>query len=77
MPEQENITELLLEFSNGKAIAVDALLPIVYDKLKRLATKKNYQSTSGSNFSGGFVRQLILPIKTTSFTATSNRRTFS
>ncbi len=38
MPEQENITELLLEFSNGKAIAVDALLPIVYDELKRLAS---------------------------------------
>jgi len=47
MPEQENITELLLEFSNGKAIAVDALLPIVYDELKRLAS--NYLRRERSN----------------------------
>ena len=46
-PEQENITELLLEFSNGKAIAVDALLPIVYDELKRLAS--NYLRRERSN----------------------------
>ena len=56
MPEQENITELLLEFSNGKAIAVDALLPIVYDELKRLASNylRRERSLRGDAFSGNF-----------------------
>jgi RNA polymerase sigma factor (TIGR02999 family) len=35
--EQENVTKLLLELSNGEHSAVDALLPVVYDELKKLA----------------------------------------
>jgi RNA polymerase sigma factor (TIGR02999 family) len=37
MSEQENVTRLLLELSNGDDGAVGALLPVVYDELKRLA----------------------------------------
>jgi RNA polymerase sigma factor (TIGR02999 family) len=37
MPEQENVTQLLIELSNGNAVAADALLPVVYDELKKLA----------------------------------------
>lgn len=37
MQEQENVTKLLLELSNGEHSAVDALLPVVYDELKKLA----------------------------------------
>lgn len=37
MAKQENITDLLLELSNGKAVVVDELLPVVYDELKKLA----------------------------------------
>jgi RNA polymerase sigma factor (TIGR02999 family) len=35
---QDNVTKLLLELSNGEHSAVDALLPVVYDELKRLAS---------------------------------------
>lgn len=35
---QENITQLLLEVSNGNETAVNALLPVIYDELKRLAS---------------------------------------
>jgi RNA polymerase sigma factor (TIGR02999 family) len=35
---QENVTKLLLELSNGEHSAVDALLPVVYDELKKLAS---------------------------------------
>jgi len=37
MNKEENITQILLELSDGKAAAADALLPVVYDELKRLA----------------------------------------
>jgi RNA polymerase sigma factor (TIGR02999 family) len=37
MSEQENVTRLLLELSNGESCAVEALLPVVYDELKKLA----------------------------------------
>ena len=37
MPEQENVTRLLIELSNGNNAVVDALLPLVYDELKKLA----------------------------------------
>ena len=37
MPNQENITQLLLELSNGNHSTLDDLLPLVYDELKRMA----------------------------------------
>ncbi len=38
MKKEENITQLLLELSDGKAASAEALLPAVYDELKRLAS---------------------------------------
>jgi RNA polymerase sigma-70 factor (ECF subfamily) len=35
--EPENITRLLIELTNGKRDAVDALLPLIYDELRSLA----------------------------------------
>ncbi len=35
--QEKNVTKLLLELSNGEHSAVDALLPVVYDELKKLA----------------------------------------
>lgn len=35
--QEKNVTKLLLELSNGEHSAVDELLPVVYDELKRLA----------------------------------------
>jgi RNA polymerase sigma-70 factor, ECF subfamily len=37
MPNQENITQLLIELSNGNRATLDDLLPLVYDELKRMA----------------------------------------
>jgi len=37
MKNEENITQILLELSDGKPEAAEALLPVVYDELKRLA----------------------------------------
>jgi RNA polymerase sigma factor (TIGR02999 family) len=37
MAEQENVTRLLIELSNGNNAAVDELLPVVYGELKKLA----------------------------------------
>jgi RNA polymerase sigma factor (TIGR02999 family) len=37
MPEQENVTRMLIELSNGNAAVLEALLPVVYDELKKLA----------------------------------------
>jgi RNA polymerase sigma factor (TIGR02999 family) len=37
MPEQENVTRLLIELSNGNNAVIEALLPVVYDELKKLA----------------------------------------
>jgi RNA polymerase sigma-70 factor, ECF subfamily len=37
MSNQENITHLLIELSNGKRSTLDALLPLVYDEMKRMA----------------------------------------
>ena len=39
MPNQENITELLIELSNGNRSTVDDLLPLVYGELKNMAAK--------------------------------------
>jgi len=37
MPESEEVTRLLFEWKNGNQAAVDALTPIVYAELRRLA----------------------------------------
>jgi RNA polymerase sigma-70 factor, ECF subfamily len=37
MPNQENITQLLIELSNGNRSTLDDLLPLVYEELKRMA----------------------------------------
>jgi RNA polymerase sigma factor (TIGR02999 family) len=40
MPESpENVTRLLLDWSNGNKEALDSLLPIVYDELRRQASR--------------------------------------
>ena len=36
--KQENITQLLLEVSNGNEAAVNFLLPVIYDELKKIAS---------------------------------------
>ena len=35
--ETQGVTDLLIKFSNGKRDAVDELLPLIYDELKRIA----------------------------------------
>jgi len=50
MPEQENITELLLEFSNGKAIAVDALLPIDLRRVEKTCVQLSTPRTKQPHF---------------------------
>ena len=37
MTERENVTRLLIELSNGNSAVIDALLPMVYAELKKLA----------------------------------------
>ncbi len=37
MEKKDNITQLLIELSDGNASVVDELLPVVYDELKKLA----------------------------------------
>jgi len=37
MPDQKNVTQLLLELSEGNQATVNDLLPLVYDELKRMA----------------------------------------
>jgi RNA polymerase sigma factor (TIGR02999 family) len=39
MADQENITQLLIELSNGNNSTVNDLLPLVYDELRRMAAK--------------------------------------
>ena len=36
--EPENITQLLIELTNGNRAAVDGLLPLIYDELRSLAS---------------------------------------
>jgi RNA polymerase sigma factor (TIGR02999 family) len=38
MPNQENITQLLIELSSGNESSVNDLLPLVYDELKKMAS---------------------------------------
>jgi len=33
----DNVTKLLIELSNGDRAAVDLLLPVIYDELRKLA----------------------------------------
>lgn len=47
MPEQENVTRLLVELSNGNHAAVDELLSVVYDEMKRLAASYLRRERSG------------------------------
>ena len=35
--ETHGVTDLLIELSNGKRDAMDELLPLIYDELKRIA----------------------------------------
>jgi RNA polymerase sigma factor (TIGR02999 family) len=37
MPDEENVTELLVEWSGGKRDALDRLMPLIYRELRRLA----------------------------------------
>ena len=37
MPDREEVTRLLLDWKNGNQAAIDALTPIVYSELRRLA----------------------------------------
>ena len=36
-PKSQEITRLLLDWGNGNKAALDELMPIVYDELRRLA----------------------------------------
>ena len=46
MPDQENITEMLVELSNGNRATVDDLLPLVYRELKEMAANYLRQERS-------------------------------
>ena len=37
MPAAEEVTRLLIEWKQGSQTAVDALVPLVYDEMRRLA----------------------------------------
>ena len=37
MPDQQDVTRLLVEWSEGRQEALDSLMPVVYDELRRLA----------------------------------------
>jgi RNA polymerase sigma factor (TIGR02999 family) len=37
-PSSENVTQLLLDWSNGHQEARDELIPLVYDELRRVAS---------------------------------------
>ncbi|MFN7948920.1 MAG: sigma-70 family RNA polymerase sigma factor [Blastocatellia bacterium] len=39
MPASDNVTQLLADWSNGDRQALDALMPIVYDELHRIAQR--------------------------------------
>jgi RNA polymerase sigma factor (TIGR02999 family) len=38
-PDQESVTRLLQEWNSGKETALEELMPVVYDQLRRLAAK--------------------------------------
>ena len=44
---QENITRLLIEWRQGSQAALDALLPLVYDELHRIASRQMARERSG------------------------------
>jgi RNA polymerase sigma factor (TIGR02999 family) len=46
-PKPEEITQLLIKLSNGNRDAVDQLLPLIYDELKRLAGNYLRRERSG------------------------------
>lgn len=46
---QENITQLLLKWSDGDQTALDQLMPLVYDELRKLA--RSYLRRHGNNLS--------------------------
>jgi len=37
MPSPRNVTQLLADWSNGDRVALDQLMPLIYDELRRLA----------------------------------------
>jgi hypothetical protein len=37
MISSENLTQMLIEVSQGKQVSVDKLMPLVYQELRRLA----------------------------------------
>ena len=47
IPPQQGVTELLVAWSEGDRAALDELMPVVYDELRRLA--KNYLSRERPN----------------------------
>lgn len=47
----QNVTQLLVEWSNGDTSALDALIPLVYDELRRLARHYLQQEKPGHTLS--------------------------
>ena len=45
-PQKKEVTKLLEAWSEGKSEAIDELMPLVYQELKRMA--KNYMSSQPS-----------------------------
>lgn len=51
MDEQNDITQLLIEWKNGDKNALDDLMPLVYDELRRIARGHlNRESNTRTNF---------------------------
>lgn len=51
MTQQEAVTQLLIDLTDGEAAAMEKLLPIVYDELHRLAHGQLFRERSDHTFS--------------------------
>ena len=47
VPSPVDVTELLMEWSNGNRAALDRLMPLVYDELHRLAARQIRKESQG------------------------------
>lgn len=50
-PNSQNVTQLLVQWSNGDSAALDALIPFVYQELRRLARHYLQQEKAGHTLS--------------------------
>jgi hypothetical protein len=47
VPSPVDVTELLMDWSNGNRAALDRLMPLVYDELHRLAARQIRKESPG------------------------------